>query len=69
LRGPRVGRDDLDAAVDQVDVKVPDLLLRHLDLFEAPGYLLEGQEPTLAAFRDQVPELFVLEIRAFWLAR
>jgi hypothetical protein len=43
--------------LDQVPVKVPDLLLGHLDLFQCRGNLLEGQVAALPALGDQGAEL------------
>ena len=65
LRGrrPAVGADDVDALAVEVGVELGDLLLRDLDLLQAGGDLLEGQEPPLLAFSDERAQLVDLEYR------
>src|SRR5215217_4521514 len=52
-----VGAHDVDPLALQEGVELDDLLLRDLDLLQAGGDLLEGQEPTLLAFGDQRAQL------------
>ena len=59
--------DDLDAAVEQMGVQVAHLLLGDLDLLEAGGDLLEGQEAALLAVGDQAAQLLDLEERRLGL--
>ena len=52
-----VARDDVHAGLDEVSTEVADLLLRHLDLFEAGGYLLERQVPAFASLGGKSAQL------------
>ena len=60
-----IGRDDLDALVQQVRVQLRDLLLGDLDLFQRGGDLLDGQDPPFLAFGDERAKLVDLGDRRF----
>ena len=67
VSGDPVLADDVDAVVDQVGVKAPDLLLGDLDLLERRGDLLESQETLVLALRDQRADLLEIDERRLTL--
>ena len=58
-----VGPDDVDALAFEEGVELDDLLLRDLDLLQAGGDLLEGQETAFLAFGDERTQLVDLRDR------
>ena len=52
--------DEVDASLDEVGVKVLDLLLRELDVFEPFDDLVVAEEPLLMTVGDELLKLFYL---------
>ena len=62
-RGLAVGAHDVDPLALEEGVELDDLLLGDLDLLQAGGDLLEGQETALLAFGDEGAQLVDLRDR------
>ncbi len=67
--GQAVLADHVDALLDQVRVQALHLLLRHLDLLERRGDLLEGEIALVLALRDERPKLLRLPQKLYRAVR